>query len=133
MKKFKVGSKVTIIADTVNHGIPLGGVYIIERVENNNRLFLTAYPGVYLTPRDVKAAFLTEEDIKEEISSEEAKIKNANDEIAILKSKLDYLSETKSKNFDENEFKAYHALKIIENSDLSLIEKTKFISKLFDN
>jgi hypothetical protein len=45
-------------------------------------------------------------------------------------SKIDYMKETGSETFNENEFKAYHTLTIIEQSDMSKIEKAKAIAAL---
>jgi hypothetical protein len=50
--------------------------------------------------------------------------------IAETQSKIDYMKETNSDQFDENEFKAYHTLTIIEQSDMSKIEKAKAIAAL---
>jgi hypothetical protein len=40
------------------------------------------------------------------------------------------MHETGSDTFDQNEFKAYHTLTIIEQSDMSKIEKAKAIAAL---
>lgn len=50
--------------------------------------------------------------------------------IAETQSKIDYMKETGSEMFDENEFKAYHTLTIIEQSDMSKIEKARAIAAL---
>lgn len=50
--------------------------------------------------------------------------------IAETQAKIDFLNEIKSDVFDENEFKAYHTLTIIEQGNMSKIEKAKAIASL---
>lgn len=64
-------------------------------------------------------------------------IEHANDKIvkinAFIKetqAKIDYIKEIESDEFDEDEFKAYSTLTIIEQGDMSKIEKAKAIAAL---
>lgn len=66
----------------------------------------------------------------EQISKALAKIEATQKFIAETKSKIAFMQETGSEMFDENEFKAYHTLTIIEQSDMSKIEKAKAIAAL---
>jgi len=50
--------------------------------------------------------------------------------IAETEAKIEFLKETGSEVFNENEFKAYHTLTIIEQSNMSKIEKAKAIASL---
>jgi hypothetical protein len=60
------------------------------------------------------------------------KIANLNEEIAVLKSKIAYLAETGGQEFCENEFKAYHTLKILENNqNTTILDRAKAIASLF--
>lgn len=65
------------------------------------------------------------ETIKEEI----ARWNNVVDE---LKAKIKYMDEVGSDTFDENEFKAYQTLTIIEKGGLSKLEKARAIAQLLN-
>lgn len=58
--------------------------------------------------------------------------KNIDSSIKIEQSKLEYLKETKSKVYDENEFKAYTTLTLVEDETLSKIEKARLIASLIN-
>jgi hypothetical protein len=66
----------------------------------------------------------------EQIAKAVAKIEATKAFIAETKNKIAFMHETGSEMFDENEFKAYHTLTIIEQSDMSKIEKAKAIAAL---
>jgi hypothetical protein len=66
----------------------------------------------------------------EQIEKAVAKIEATKAFITETKSKIAFMQEIGSDQFDENEFKAYHTLTIIEQSDMSKIEKAKAIAAL---
>jgi hypothetical protein len=66
----------------------------------------------------------------EQIEKAVAKIEATKAFITETKSKIAFMQEVGSDQFDENEFKAYHTLTIIEQSDMSKIEKAKAIAAL---
>lgn len=70
------------------------------------------------------------EKFEEMITKAEEKIEATKAFIAETKSKIAFMKETDSEVFDENEFKAYHTLTIIEQSDMSKMEKAKAIAAL---
>ena len=60
----------------------------------------------------------------------EAEKEIAKASIAVLQSKIDWLTETGNAEFDEDEFKVYSTLKLLEKTDLSITEKSKLIAGL---
>jgi hypothetical protein len=66
----------------------------------------------------------------EQIKKAEAKIAATKAFIEETQNKIAFMHETGSDTFDQNEFKAYHTLTIIEQSDMSKIEKAKAIAAL---
>jgi hypothetical protein len=66
----------------------------------------------------------------EQIEKAQAKIEATNRFIEETKNKIAFMKEVGSEVFDENEFKAYHTLTIIEQSGMSKIEKAKAIAAL---
>ena len=47
-----------------------------------------------------------------------------------IQSKINFMNETGSDDFSEDEFKVYQTLKLLENGELSLLEKSKLIAEL---
>ena len=72
----------------------------------------------------------TIEAFNEQIDRALAKIEATNAFIAETKAKIDFMNETNSDTFNENEFKAYHTLTIIEQSGMSKMDKAKAIAAL---
>ena len=72
----------------------------------------------------------TIEVFNEQIDKALSKIEATNAFIAETKAKIDFMIETDSHTFNENEFKAYHTLTIIEQSGMSKIDKAKAIAAL---
>lgn len=72
----------------------------------------------------------TIEAFNEQIDKALAKIEATNISIMETKAKIDFMNETNSDTFNENEFKAYHTLTIIEQSGMSKIDKAKAIAAL---
>lgn len=72
----------------------------------------------------------TKEEIENEISEINKTIITLNKEIDQLKAKLVFMKEQKLEVFDENTFKAFQTLSLLDNKKLSKIEKAKLISDL---
>jgi hypothetical protein len=72
----------------------------------------------------------TIEVFNEQIDKALSKIEATNTFIAETKAKIDFMIETDSDTFNENEFKAYHTLTIIEQSGMSKMDKAKAIAAL---
>ena len=66
----------------------------------------------------------------EQIVKAEEKIKSTQNFINETKEKISFMEETGSGLFNENEFKAYRTLSIIEQGNMSKIEKAKAIAAL---
>ena len=53
--------------------------------------------------------------------------------IDLIQTKIDWLSETGNSEFDEEQYKIYTTLKLLEKKDLSTLEKSKLIAELIKN
>ena len=60
------------------------------------------------------------------------KISEKKKEIEALQAKLDFMKESGETTYNENTFKAYQTLKLIDNKKLSNMERAKLISKLIN-
>lgn len=70
--------------------------------------------------------------LQEQIEKAEEQIERTKAFIRETKAKITFMDETGSETFDENEFKAYQTLSIIEKGDLTKIEKAKAIAALIN-
>ena len=70
--------------------------------------------------------------LQNQIKKAEEKVKQTKAFIEETKTKIAFMDETGSDVFNENEFKAYQTLTIIEKGDLSKMEKAKAIAALID-
>jgi hypothetical protein len=73
------------------------------------------------------------EQFEEQIEKAQAKIYATQAFIAETKMKIDFMDEIKTEDFDENEFKAYQTLTLIENTSMSKLEKAKAIASLINS
>ena len=62
-------------------------------------------------------------ELEQELSEAQAKLDN-------IQLKIDWIKETGSEEFNEDEFKVYQTLKLLDNGKLSMIEKSKLIAGL---
>lgn len=129
-----VGTQITIpVGQPIGFGGGSGSRYNSISIGNLDGKY---YNNISFTAFTVVTA-LTEEDIKNQIKTlQAAKKKAAKDydaQIADYNAKLDYLKESGSLEFDETEFKAYRTLQLVENEELSKIEKARLIASLIDS
>jgi hypothetical protein len=73
------------------------------------------------------------EQFQEEIEKAQEMIKAAESFIVETQAKINFLAEVGSDEFNENEFKAYHTLSIIEQGNMTKIEKAKAIAALISS
>jgi hypothetical protein len=104
-------------------GYNYGGHYSVK-LENG---FVFNEPSTAFTKGTPKTSI---EMFQEQIEKAEAKIAATKAFIEETQNKISFMQETGSDTFDQNEFKAYHTLTIIEQSDMSKIEKAKAIAAL---
>jgi len=85
---------------------------------------------LYSNQLDKTAAKTSIEKFQSLIDQAQDKIAKTKVFIAETEAKIAFLKEIGSDTFDENEFKAYHTLTIIEQGNMSKIEKAKAIAAL---
>lgn len=142
-RKFKDGEKVTITdkfpqyvmknwgvkeGDTLQvHSISYDGHYLVRQLDGKG--------GSYRVPIAALSKFVDggkRTQLLDHIKKAEDKIKQTKAFIEETKNKIAFMDETGSDTFNENEFKAYQTLTIIEKGDLSKMEKAKAIAALID-
>ena len=143
-QKFKAGDKVQLkgsIGSNVlsSYGLKIGdegvvingsyGYYTIDiYCRKYDKVHRLSFETRYLEP--VKTS--TREKIETKIETIKEEIAKWNNVIVELQAKIKYMDEVGSDTFDENEFKAYQTLTIIEKGNLSKIEKAKAIAQLLN-
>jgi hypothetical protein len=60
-------------------------------------------------------------------------VQRKNEFITEIQSKIDYINKTGTDVFDENEYKVYHTLTLIENRYMTKLEKAKEIAALINS
>lgn len=141
-RKFKNGQEVIlsdsapvwakqIFGDTVltissyRYGGYSGGSYVINYEGGNYEL----------KSNQLKSAVgrkSKKEHLLSQLVKKQNEIKTLNEDINSIQSRLDYIEETGSEDFDENEYKAYKVLRMIESKELSTFEQAKEIAKLIN-
>jgi carbonic anhydrase len=98
--------------------------YYYVKLSNEQQIQMTSSALDKSHPKSNREKFL------EQITKAEEKIKSTQSFINETKEKISFMEETDSELFDENEFKAYRTLSIIEQGNMSKIEKAKAIAAL---
>lgn len=100
------------------------GIYRVQKQDGGTAFNMTTNVLDRTTPKTSIEKFqLLIEQAKEKIEKTQAFI-------AETQAKISFLQEIGSDTFDENEFKAFHTLTIIEQGNMSKIEKAKAIAAL---
>lgn len=118
--KLKVGDSVTV------RSISYDGHYHVNTGNGSNTYRVPIAGLAKFVEGGKKVQFL------EQIKNAEDKIKQTKAFIEEVKAKIAFIDETGSEVYNENEFKAYQTLTIIEKGDLSKIDKAKAIAALID-
>jgi hypothetical protein len=137
-RKFQKGDVVVLKYDTDQ--LPAGTKLTIESYFYNSE-----YKVSFIEPNEDRVTYIvksydlalfvetkqtTIEAFNEQIDKALSKIEATNAFIKETKAKIDFMVETDSDTFNENEFKAYHTLTIIEQSGMSKMDKAKAIAAL---
>jgi len=115
------------VGDTVVvHSISYDGHYNVQKTDRTQGSYRVSNAAIakYTGGKRVQ--------LQDQIKKAEERIKQQKAFIEETKTKIAFMDETGSETFNENEFKAYQTLTIIEKGDLSKMEKAKAIAALID-
>lgn len=136
-RKFQNGESVVSKIDRLNVKVKAGQKGIIYAYNHNHsgyayRVKMDDGRLIDFNSSDLELTAKTTSIEKFQILIEQAKekIEKTQAFIAETEAKISFLKETGSDTFDENEFKAFHTLTIIEQGNMSKIEKAKAIAAL---
>ena len=128
-----IGKKVRIIktprgkqsSNFCNDG---GEMYVVEQsVSFSNAWLLSTSPNGYSVgfayDYEMEVIFINLETIEQELLKKQL-------EVETLKDKIKWMKEAGVAEFNEDQFKVYQTLKLLDNNDLSTIEKSKLIAEL---
>jgi hypothetical protein len=143
VQKFKAGDKAIVNSkhtqyDAKNYGVHEGMEVTIIGKSYSSPYYDVRLPShqtitIASSQLDKETAKSNRERFKDQIEKAEAKIEATKAFISELKAKIEFMDEIKADVFDENEFKAYQTLTIIEQSDMSKLDKARAIAQLILN
>ena len=118
---------------------PLNVVGIIKEINGYSgyNVSFPTFKGHYVMCVETKyleatTALSKKENFLASIEKHKETIKIIEDKIKNSQARIDFMEEVETEDFDENEFKAYQTLCIIESSDTSKLEKAKLIAQLIN-
>jgi len=123
IKHSNVGPGTEVIIKGYETSYGGSGIYTVQTP-------LGALIKLYSNQLDKTAGKTSIEKFQVLIDQANEKIEKTKAFITETESKIAFLKETGSDTFDENEFKAFHTLTIIEQGNMSKIEKAKAIAAL---
>lgn len=130
-----VGKQLKVIGNTAGHNVSMGTIITVLRVNyptTPNPVYIANVNGgnrsFYI--EDVELCPLTIEQISDAIKALDTEIEANKKEQEVLRSKIKFMQENKLDVYDEDTFKVYHTLKLLDNDKLSKIEKSNLISQL---
>lgn len=130
-KSLRVGDRVEVIANGANHNQPIGSVFTFKCM-NSGYVQVNEVPQSFLLA-DLNAYPVTKEGLEKRINNSEKRIADIQSEIESDRAKIAFLAEVGVDTYSENEFKAYQTLKLLEQADMSTIQRAKAIASLFNN
>ena len=123
---FKVGDRIKVVANSCNHNYQIGRIYIVSYVNAMARSLtasdLNGRLGNNLIYADIELVLPNRADIESEIRS-------LTEQVRELEAKLDYLDENDLDECEENDFRAYRVLTLIEDQNMDKKEKLSIIAK----
>lgn len=117
------GTEATICGKSYNAD------YTVQYMRNSKMSSMAVAVG-YLSATTPKS---TIEKLQDQINAAQEKITKTNKFIAETQAKIIFIEETGSEVFDENEYKAYQTLTLIENGSMSKMDKARAIAALITN
>ena len=131
--KIMIGKKVKLVHGPSNKPSSSNGYYnngkeyvITSRHTMDKSWLLTGNDGMsggWAYEWEMEGYKVGIEELEQELSEVQTKLNN-------IQFKIDWMKETGSDDFNEDEFKVYQTLKLLENGKLSMLEKSKLIAEL---
>ena len=133
--KALVGKQLKVIGNTAGHQVPINTIITVASVNyptTPNPVYVAVVNGSNrnFNIEDVEFCPLTIEQIQEAIKDLDTEIEANKKEQEVLRSKIKFMQENKLDVYDEDTFKVYYTLNLLDNDKLSKIEKSKLISQL---
>lgn len=125
--KFKIGDKVEVVNNTARHNQPIGSKGTVSETSYGENFQLEETGTLWYNHTDLKLITkFKKECIKNKINCLEKQLE-------CWKNKLTWMEETGAEFFDEDEWKIYKAISVMEEQNVSRMDKAKEISKLLKN
>lgn len=121
LKDFKKGRNYKVIANRSGHGYSIGSIVKCTSVNNT----YVVVNSIFFYSDDLGLAIETREDLQESLT-------NILKQKSEIEDKLTYINEVGNETFDENEYKTYKTLTLLDNKKLSKIEKARIIAGMIN-
>ena len=131
--KIMIGRKVKLVHGPSNKPSSSNGYYnngteyvVTSRSTMDKSWLLTGPGGIsggWAYEWEMEGYKVGMKELEQELSEAQTKLNN-------IQFKIDWIKETGSEEFNEDEFKVYQTLKLLENGKLSMLEKSKLIAEL---
>ena len=118
-----IGKTVKIVKNTSGHAIPIGTIGVIKTI-NANQHYINGHSS-WFGINDFEITALTKKDIEE-------KIAELTQEISNLNTQKEFMEANSLEEFDENQYKVFKTLAIIEQKETTQLEKSKLIADLLN-
>ena len=124
----EVGTTFIISAFNVAGGSGTNYTSVSHLIPTGNNIPFSSFSVILEeTPKEI------EDKIKDLGKEKKSIVKKFDEQVKECKSKLRFLKENKLEIFDEDEFKSFQALELLENGDLTIMEKSKILAQLIKN
>ena len=146
LREFAIGKKAIVTSSVGGHNYgEVGTTFIISafNVAGGSGTNYTSASHLIPTGSDIPFSSFSvileetpkeiEDKIKDLEKEKKSIVKKFDEQVKECKSKLRFLKENKLEIFDEDEFKSFQALELLENGDLTIMEKSKILAQLIKN
>lgn len=109
----------------------IGSIVTVKNIShgNPNYIYIKENMNIYFLEKDIDTSY-TKEMIEEEISNFEKEIVKFEKEISSLRDKQKFMDDNGLTEYDEDQFKVYKTLSVLEQKETSQMEKAKIIADL---
>jgi hypothetical protein len=128
--KFKKGDRVKVISNNTGSMTPVGTIVTIDSAQGNQIYYTMNGSSCSKNKSEFTLIEITVKDFELSLKNLDNDIKKIEEEKAIILDKINFMKENALTVLDEDQYKAFGVLKLLDNKALTTIEKSKLIADL---